>query len=199
MGFSTNADDIARDLAILRADFNNSRSLISGLFVTGTDPDMGFIRAKDALFESYGFAGPIGLQASGTKVLTGTFTALTWTGTLSRLYIGRQLGWSSATNSSRIEILKALSDNVTAIYHFWGEVTFNTASSIGVRRIFLVDPSTVGPALARVPGSSRTITTLPFSMGLNPVTGDSDYRLLVFQDSGSSMQVSGTLYASRIG
>ena len=132
MGYSTRADDIARDLAILRSDFNRSKSLQSGSYTEGLSPYFDYFRAKDGFFDRPIFEGfavrRIGNMETLNSAITGIqFSTVHWnSGLLDKSF-------STIVNSSQLPLTAGNSAGGRVFLAF-GQVEW-AGNSSGLRRV----------------------------------------------------------------
>lgn len=129
MGYSTSPDDIARDLAILRSEFDRSKGLISGSFPEGTSPYFDFLRARDGKFDRPIIeAAQIRRDTSQTISSAGgtNFTAINW----SSITVNNDglVIVSTLTNSSRI-YLPTIDTQRSELWLISGAFSWETAVS----------------------------------------------------------------------
>ena len=192
MGFSTSADDIARDLAILRSDFDRSRSLQSKSYTESDNPYFDFLRARDGFFDKPIVETAFLRTDSSQTILNNDVTGVNWSSVIDNSGI---ISVSTSVNSSRI-YWKPVAANQIQLMWLIGWANWD-ANSSGIRQIlqsnFRRDDTQIsGIILAEGPavGSNQS-----FSF---PRKLDSSFYysvLEVYQNTGGNLGLSQTRFS----
>ena len=193
MGFSTNADDIARDLAILRSDFDHSKSLLSKSFSAETNPYFDTLRAREGLFDQPPIEAFFALSTVSQGVASGVETPLTFT----NVQVNTGLcTYSTVLNSSRF-FMRSLptGQRQPLLISIHAPCVNNTTGGSRILRFatYRLDGSSLGALEVRMNPTEANFYTqeliVPF--GFNSSIGS--IQIEVFQDSGSTMSISDSL------
>mgnify|MGYP001591514855 FL=1 len=192
MTFTTEIDQLARDLSSVSMELDGLRSLVSGWVAGGTDPSFNYLVANQAKFNfmpmSYSYLSSTTFQS----IPNATETALTFDRHVQ--YFGEpSITWSSAL-SSEIHVLGRPAEHA---YMVWGAVSFQPNSS-GRRVVTMVRPfgtTTAGDALisvATAPTDETVVTyanTWVVGRTHNLVELVEDYAALrLTQNSGAALE-----------
>ena|SRR3990167_5024492 len=181
MAFSTNPDDLARELWSMKEQINRTQNVVVD------DLYFNYLRARDADFDYFGFLGGLGFNRGSSQDLpSDTYTAIQWTGL--RAGGSRQITWSSVAGiSSRITPSKPRDND---LYMFFGSVEFSSGSTVGVRELTFTEDVGLGFIVARMSqGDPSTTFVIPFSVGYRCFSTITFFTLNAFQDTGSTRSI----------
>ena len=194
MAFSTNPDDLARELWLLKDQVNRNNSVQSAWSSpTALEPYFNILRARQAYFDFPPIESAVFRSTESLSIPNNDETVINWN---EATYNTGLVNYSSIIDSSLILINNSYGPNHAVDLMVMGTISFN-ANSSGRRSVSLMEipgSTALNFTIVQFAASPGGVTVLPFC---SPVTcfastGLQGFKIGVFQNSGDALTLEGS-------
>jgi len=189
MAFTTEVDQLAKELSWLRQEFDGIKGVVNGWTGgAGTDPYFQYLRARDGFFDRPILESAMVRRTSSQTIPNNAFTAVNW----EEVTVNSGLiSLSTITNSTRVNV-SPISAQQDQLIWFSGYLDWDTASTAGIRSVQLQtyrpDGTSIGGfRFEESSGSGAGAVGLPWILPLRHNSSNGFLTLEVMQDSGGDL------------